>query len=627
MFGTSRQFLSAALLALALGLADGGLRHAAAQDAGVDAVDPQQAATENVLQQLRRDQAAEADAADLSAPVAPEQPVATPAGALPPAVQGPLAVLPADAVLTVTDGATASPGGASSEVDRTRLNADGILADPQDTQDGRVQAEGTLRDITPDEVQDGDISADGLGVAPRGAEAGDGDLADGASPAADDPAAGTIEDAPEDGEAVVADPTALPATQPPIAFRPSTAATAGDLPDDAAADTERPYDAIGYKLGAFRLFPSLIADETFDNNIFRVGNGASSDWFLTLRPSLALRSQWSRHSLEVALDGTQNWHRRFQREDAKTFDAAVRGRLDVTSRARLDGDLGYSFASQQERGGIDTPGAVTADSAIITRRAGGAYEQRFNRLIARLSGSTAFTEEGVAAATVSNPALCSVPNPPPECLAEQQAFADRRLSLRLGYEVSGGFDVFLEGERNDRGYSGDENAATRRDSDGFTIKLGASADFGRPLRGSLALGYAEQSPADATLATLHGAIVEADVTWTPSALTTVTLTARNGITTTALDGSIGALENAGSIAVRHEFRRWLAGLASVAYSRRDYAGIDLTEAELTTSLGLEYAIDRRWALLADYAHVNFESSAADRDYSVDTVRLGLRVRR
>jgi hypothetical protein len=563
-----------------------------------DPVDAQRAATQDLLTQVKRAETDDANAAPGQNDLGKDPPVSdrSVVGAVLPATG---TAVPGIGPIDTSASLVETSAGDPEAVEPPRPNQDGVLnADGQLTDPAPL--DGNLRDEALDQPIDGDISADGRSLAP-------------AQPVEDDFGAPPIV-----AEADPLDQSDDDADREPDAPRPNQT----DLTDESE---ERPFEALGYELGAFRLFPSITVDETFDDNIFRTSANRSSDWLTTVQPSLAVRSQWSRHSLEAEVEATRSVHKRFASEDDRELVAALRGRLDVTTRSQLDGELGYSF-TQPQRGEITTTSAADSGN-VIAKTASGSFQQRFNRLVARITGTVGQSDQGVAAALVTDPAICNVAVPPADCATVQQTYADARGAFRLGYEIADGVEVFAEIDGNTRFYSDDEITTAQRSSRGRSAKIGFSVDTSPILKSALALGYTQQTPNDDSLTTLQGAIVEADITWVPTALTTVTLTSRNGISTTALDGSIGALENTGKIAIRHEFRRYFALLAGFEYSLSSYAGIDLKETEFTSKLGLEYAINRRWALLADYTHIDFNSSLADRDYSDNTVRLGLKLQR
>jgi hypothetical protein len=65
----------------------------------------------------------------------------------------------------------------------------------------------------------------------------------------------------------------------------------------------------------------------------------------------------------------------------------------------------------------------------------------------------------------------------------------------------------------------------------------------------------------------------------------------------------------------------------VRYSHADYQGVDFTERELATLLGLEYILSREVTLFGRYRHIAFDSTDEARNYNADEVRVGVRLRR
>jgi len=71
----------------------------------------------------------------------------------------------------------------------------------------------------------------------------------------------------------------------------------------------------------------------------------------------------------------------------------------------------------------------------------------------------------------------------------------------------------------------------------------------------------------------------------------------------------------------------VVGSAGVRLSRAKYAGLDLVEQDITTSLGIDYYLSRETSLFGHYAHIDYSSSTPDSDYTANEVRVGVRVRR
>jgi hypothetical protein len=481
-------------------------------------------------------------------------------------------------------------------------------------------------------VKDGDIDTD-LEPAPADTEppdadsapSQDGDLgADGQpneiieAPEADAEEAPADASLPADLDPASADPepsTAEP-TEGPAGAEPDAAEDGGGLPGvepsfrPAYADAdENPYEPLGIRVGSFLVFPEVTLEQAFDDNVLRTGAEPISDRILALRPSLRITSDWNRHSLEADLSALLSRHQKLGSEDDRALDAALRGRLDVTSDTILDAALGYQL-SQESRGSIDFPDAATSRPDVTTRTASLALTQRFNRLAVRLRGVLTDSDRSG------------------EGLDASEDFLERELGLRIGYEVSPGLYLFAEQELSRRTYGAPAaDDGLLRDSDGRTTRVGVAAEITAKIAGELSIGKLVETPDADALASIEGLVADGSLTWTPSALTTVTADFRSSIAPTTLAGSAGALERSADLKVRHEFRRTLAAIAGLGATARDFAGTAIEEDELNARIGLEYLISREWVVGAGYERTEHWSSEPGADYSDNLFRISGTLRR
>lgn len=480
----------------------------------------------------------------------------------------------------------ASDNGANAEeapVERLRDGDIAVTVEPAAPPDEPV-------DVDTQPNPDGDLQADGQ--ADVIGEAAENDGAD---------------EAPIDAPDAVPAETAEEEALPPAAV---TAATEDPAPPSVEPalrsaypeNDENPYAPIGYRIGSFILLPELAAEAIVDDNVFRSGSNRRSDQALGLRQALRVTSDWSRHALEADVVAFQSFYQTYSGENDRAVDAALRGRADITSDTRLDATLGYQL-SQESRGTIDFPAAAGERPDVVDRTAGLALTQRFNRLSARLRGTVTESRRSGAGLDAS------------------EDYVERELGLRIGYEVSPGLQLFGEHDWTRRSYAAAASDALLRDADGRTLRAGFAAEISAKLRGELSFGKRIETPDADTLAAIEGLIADGSLTWTPSALTTVTLGATSAIAPTSLAESSGALERSADLEVRHEFRRYLAAIAGLGYTSRDYAGTRITEEEITASLGLEYFAGRGWVVGADYAHTAFWSSEPEGDYAGNVFRL------
>jgi hypothetical protein len=104
------------------------------------------------------------------------------------------------------------------------------------------------------------------------------------------------------------------------------------------------------------------------------------------------------------------------------------------------------------------------------------------------------------------------------------------------------------------------------------------------------------------------------------------LTARTDLNDSTTIGQTGSLSRNFGLEARQAFRRNLIGIAGLRRTVTSYRGVDLSETETSGDLGVEYHLDRSAMLFARYTHTAFDSSAANADFNVDAVRVGLRLR-
>ena len=117
-------------------------------------------------------------------------------------------------------------------------------------------------------------------------------------------------------------------------------------------------------------------------------------------------------------------------------------------------------------------------------------------------------------------------------------------------------------------------------------------DIGQILRGSISLGYGRQTPDSPELALIDGLLIDADLTWQPTPLTTLQFTAASDVAETTTVDSGGVLERVYGLELRHSFTRSLVGIAGLGFMTRDFTGADITESQVTVAAGGEYYLNR-----------------------------------
>jgi len=376
----------------------------------------------------------------------------------------------------------------------------------------------------------------------------------------------------------------------------------------ARAFTAQPYDALGISTASFRLFPQLETSGVYFGNVFRSSSGAKQDAALDVRPTLRLVSNWSVHALDVTVSGDRSLHDRFAGEDDKAYAIDAKGRIDITRRSNVELQLQSSF-QQEQRGSINDPSTagsrVNAELNTLT----GSYNQRFNRLALQVRG--AITDSAYSGGLATTP---------------ERNSTRKDVALRASYEVKGGVSVFAEEATNLREFERVQSSdGSRRDSTGTRIRAGMAlaTTF---WTGEASLGTARQEYADRRLAPVDGILIDASLTWRPSATDAVLFTARSDITDSTLAGSGGGLSRNLGVEYRHNLARYWLVSGGLAYSIVDYGGVGVSERQWQATLGTEYYLSRRVVLFGRYDHFDFTSSQSGRDFIDDQLRVGVRLR-
>ena len=377
---------------------------------------------------------------------------------------------------------------------------------------------------------------------------------------------------------------------------------------------QEPYDPIGMRIGSFVLFPEAELGGSWYSNVLR-SSAPQSDYAFDFRPSARLVSDWKRHALEFRAASTLSFFNEFDSENDKGYQFEARGRLDFTRRTNLQAFVSRDV-SQESRSAIDA-NAAGERADLTLDRAGATLSHRFNRLSLQLRGSVSdykYSDIDVGGVTQSN---------------DDRNYTATEETLRASWEFKPTLTGFVEVGVNQRRYDvAAQSDGIMRDSDGQRYRVGVSfGNTSKILRGEIALGYGIQAPQDGRLDTIEGVIVDANVAWRMSELTTMSFNARSDVSETTTADSGGVFTRSAGVEMRHAFRRHLIGTAGITYTDQDYVGVDIAENEWRGDLGLEYFLSREATLFSRYRHTIFDSSSAGADYTSDEVHVGLRIRR
>jgi hypothetical protein len=374
-----------------------------------------------------------------------------------------------------------------------------------------------------------------------------------------------------------------------------------------------PYDPIGIRIGSFILFPEAEVAGIATNNVEGTAGG-HSDVGGEVATRTRLVSNWSRHAVELRAITFSSFYDDHPSEDDRDWTIEGRGRLDVTRRTNLQGLLSRDFG-QESRSAID--GVTTGERPDVTTDVAAlALNHRFNRLALQLRGSLTDVD---FSSTVNGGIITTN--------ADRNSLT-REGTLRLSYELKPTFALYVEGGLNRRTYDAAPSDDILRDSDGERYRLGI--DFGgtgQILRGEASIGYGRQNPDDSRLSAVDAFLLDSNLAWRMTELTSLLFLAHTELYDTTTTGSAGVVSHQIGVEARHAFRTYFVATAGLTYTDNDYDVSPIEESNLTTFVGAEYFANRDIILFGRYQHDAFESNQPASDYHEDSVRLGLRVRK
>ena len=375
-----------------------------------------------------------------------------------------------------------------------------------------------------------------------------------------------------------------------------------------------PYNARGIRVGSFVIFPEALIGATATNNIFR-NSARLADAAPEIGGNVRAVSDWRTHAVEVRASGLATFYDQFPTENDRSYAFEARGRLDISKRTNIE-IAALHQVDKDRRAQRDSPTDAAERGNVDTDRVAFALNHQINRLSLQLRGS--ITDLEFAPVTSTSGTVISN--------AERNT-TQREVAVRTSWAVNGRMDVFAEVAVNDRDYRAAPDDGILRSSTGERYRLGVT--FGpqnNTLRGEVSAGWGWQTPRDGRLAEIEGFIVDANLAWRASALTTFLLTARSDFLDTTTTGSFGALSRQVGLEARHTIRRYLIGIAGIKYTVNPYEAVSINERELATEAGFDYYLNRDAIIFARYQHIDFHSTVGGSTYSDDIVHVGLRVR-
>ncbi|MBZ9818674.1 outer membrane beta-barrel protein [Mesorhizobium sp. CA4] len=378
---------------------------------------------------------------------------------------------------------------------------------------------------------------------------------------------------------------------------------------------EDPFAAPGIKVGTFVFRPTLEQGFTATSNADSSSTGKSA-----VLSETALRftatSDWRENS--ALITGYGQFRNTVSGEKINDAQGRIEGQLnvDLDNELRAIAKLGYE-AAPESASSPDAIAGVNQQPLRQTLDGSLGLEKSVGKMRYTLTGAVSHDVYGDAeltdGATISQ---------------KDRNNTLYTATLRTGYEISPALTPFTEVELGRRVYD------QRLDTDGFersSKRLGARAglelDMGEKLSGEFSVGWLREAIDDSRLPAIAGPSINADLKWSPERGTIIGLTGKTSVETTTTANESGDILYSGRLTGERQIRANLTANSALGLDWRDYTGSDGHDMILSAEAGLTWWLNRYAGVTTRVRTEKLTSNLPGRDYTANSVYLGLKVQR
>lgn len=374
---------------------------------------------------------------------------------------------------------------------------------------------------------------------------------------------------------------------------------------DTVATRARPeVDPRGAHAGGFLVYPKILFAYLYDDNVLvkSSSNEGEGSYASQTSPEVAVRSDWSEHSLNLLAYANFGRFVDFPNENYDDWLISADGRLDLSPDIQLAGGgsarKGHILRTSPENtSDLDVP--ITYDETA----AFGRYTHTFGHF--RFGLDAAINQQDYKDALGIVGGVQTLIN------EDDRDRTQRTANLRLGYETFPGREFFLVMKQDRRIYDEpDDVVHVKRSSDGESASLGKIFDLDGIIFGELSAGYLRQDYED-PFPDISTPLFDASLNWNVTRLSTVNLIIQRDVGETTSSYFSGYVRTSTLLGIDHELRRHVLVTISMNYITDDFQGIGPAEREDSSYdffTGPTYLINRNFYISALYHRLRREST-------------------
>ena len=378
---------------------------------------------------------------------------------------------------------------------------------------------------------------------------------------------------------------------------------------------ENPYAPVGLRVGTFTVLPTLESGITWTSN---ADSSADSGPATLSETTLRLNAVSEFDGNTTTIDALANFRNSISGEEIDEQRAAARmehehdlGR-DWKALATLGYEIGPESASAPTAvtGSLEQPIVQTFDGSL-------GFEKDIGKLQLRVTGNVERDVYGDAELSTGG--------------SVSQSDRDSTLTavaLRTGYEISPALTPFVEVEYGQRNYDQEfDNNGYARSYTLTGARGGVEIDLGEKFNGEASAGWVNEDLQDPRLVPISGPWVAAALDWSPVRGTIVGLDAETTLEDATSPGDSGSILYSTRAALSHELHANLTAEVALGADYRKYFGQDGHDNIWNAEAGLTWWMNRYVGVTGRLFHEELTSTFPDRDYTTDSVFVGMKLQR
>jgi len=376
-----------------------------------------------------------------------------------------------------------------------------------------------------------------------------------------------------------------------------------------------PYEPIGIRIGSFNLTTTIEQSMGYTTNRQNTADGDSG----LVSQSIAnfrLRSDWSRHSLEVLGNGQYDTSFESQIEPSPSAQIEGRLRLDLIDGYEVTLGAGYDY-EQEAASSVNLTQSTVGEPGIHSYGAFAQVERSGHRLGFILRG-------GIERKIYENAQLASGGT----FSQTDRDLTSYILQSRLSYNNNLAFSPFVQANYTTNIYDlhRDRNGQ-QRDSTSFELRGGFVVNLSEKLVGEISAGYINQQFAEPGLVALSGMVIDSNINWSPQRDTNIELTLASDLASSTNSGDSGAITYQGGLRLTRRIRDNLELNAAIGFEHTNYEGLGQIDTTYNARLGFEHWFNRSLSLTGRVAYETKVSTNEASSYDDATVLLGVKFQR